>query len=579
MATYANITLLTDLGFSYEDAHRAMQQAAGDGNRAANILFSKRQVRQRTNTSERAGPSRSLATPPKTASPKTITIPDNEEEPDTKESDNDDLYGLPTPKHTPATATTTATDSEDDAEGDDDGLYAPPWPTPARKTPASTVSVADIPSPAPTPAKTVIPANNLNINAELSGNENTGPPCVCQEANNHNMIQCTTCHRWFHYKCVNLTATAIPSGVWCCHFEPNPTSLPIDNSGFKLDELESRALYLTVKHLAPLSKGFWENVSSYLKTQFNIVRSHTSVKLDWVRNSSAIWGFDERDATQYGEHDVAMRKRLQRSQIENKGGPPRLTFRAIGQGLKKVQSTVKVKAKPAKQTKRKRSSIEDESDSVSEDEPPVPAIKRRRPVVHKSVASKRVDHTLMGGKYVNVDGKPVPSMNGKHKSANTFIPKPVAHKSIACKAPVERVNSPAPATVAITTVAKQPLPQNQALATTPITTARAATFIAAVQQEPTQCYGDQLLSPLFPTSHGTIPPDDFNSDYMCCIYGPPPPYQSRFDALAEHRRYVKNMLKDVEPNLDWYEGPWEGEDELLWRETENGSRGRICIHD
>jgi hypothetical protein len=39
------------------------------------------------------------------------------------------------------------------------------------------------------------------------------------------------------------------------------------------------------------------------------------------------------------------------------------------------------------------------------------------------------------------------------------------------------------------------------------------------------------------------------------------------------------MLKDVEPNLDWYEGPWEGEDELLWRETENGSRGRICIHD
>jgi hypothetical protein len=67
--------------------------------------------------------------------------------------------------------------------------------------------------------------------------------------------------------------------------------------------------------------------------------------------------------------------------------------------------------------------------------------------------------------------------------------------------------------------------------------------------------GDQLLLDTYPS--------DF-SPYRHRSYGLPPQFHSRFDALAEHRRYVKEMLKDIEPNLDWYEGPWDGAIELLW---------------
>jgi hypothetical protein len=46
---------------------------------------------------------------------------------------------------------------------------------------------------------------------------------------------------------------------------------------------------------------------------------------------------------------------------------------------------------------------------------------------------------------------------------------------------------------------------------------------------------------------------------------PAPVFQSRFDALAEHRRFVKDLLRDIEPGLDWSEGPWpEQKSELLW---------------
>jgi hypothetical protein len=70
---------------------------------------------------------------------------------------------------------------------------------------------------------------------------------------------------------------------------------------------------------------------------------------------------------------------------------------------------------------------------------------------------------------------------------------------------------------------------------------------------------DELLLATYPTEF---------SDYQYCYYDPPLPFQSRFEALAEHRRHVKEMLKDIEPNLDWYEGPWESESELLWTSGE-----------
>ena len=80
-----------------------------------------------------------------------------------------------------------------------------------------------------------------------------------------------------------------------------------------MNDLESRALFLTVKSLAPLHGKFWEAVSEKMRSEFNIIRSVTSVKMEWLRYSSAWFGFDERDCTQYTEADYAARKALYRS--------------------------------------------------------------------------------------------------------------------------------------------------------------------------------------------------------------------------------------------------------------------------
>ena len=81
---------------------------------------------------------------------------------------------------------------------------------------------------------------------------------------------------------------------------------------------------------------------------------------------------------------------------------------------------------------------------------------------------------------------------------------------------------------------------------------------------------DSDEEPLSPSSFGghmlqSIYPNNGPIDYYYCSHSPAPVFQSRFEALADHRKHTMELLKDIEPNLDWYTGPWDHEkSELLW---------------
>ena len=384
--------------------------------------------------------------------------------------------------------------------------------------------------------------------------------CVCTLLNDDSMIQCATCGRWFHLPCVHLRPDTIPASSWYCHFEVNSTTKPYNNAGNRMNELESRALFLTVKHFAPLNSRFWENVSEYMLSNFNIIRSVTSVKMEWLRYSSAWFGFDERNENQYREEDVAARKALFRSSQKDVKQPP-LLWKWLGipldqyDGMEvKKQRKPRVLNKPASKprtAKRKIVVVSDDSDS--DDELPVPAVKRT-----KTTTRAPVPPPTVGGKWIGSEKVFKAAAPQTPETQKTLREADLAEQS------AQFVDSAAANAAAISMARNSQLAVADSAENGPFSLIDPAleskdTTPLLGLEEPTSpsSLGGNILSSIYPTD-GPI-------DYFYCSSDPAPVFESRFDALAAHRHHVKDMLKEVELNLDWFEGPWaKDQSELLW---------------
>jgi hypothetical protein len=321
-----------------------------------------------------------------------------------------------------------------------------------------------------------------------------------------------------------------------------------------MDDVESRALYLTVKKLAPLHGKFWDLVSEHMLSHFNIKRSATSVKLEWLRYSSAWWGFDERNCIQFGEHQHAERHSLYRCTPKN-GVPPPLEWHYLsmplrkagdeGSGLPKERKPRVLKKNPekAQSAKRKRYVVLEDSDS--EDQMPRPANKRRQ--MSRSVP---VPPPTVGGKYVEtkeVFATPTPQSPLALKTIVEahIAPTPSAHVGPAAAA----------ALVAARIIEPSPAPVNEqlvAVASAPTVLVNNGAIIGTV---------DDLFSAQVELKPGALRPA-FPVDIETGTGGEMP--ISRFEGLVAHRREVKHMLRNIEPKLDWSEGPWVSAEELLW---------------
>jgi hypothetical protein len=556
------------LGYPHEEAQRALDQANGDIDRAGIILLegAHRQLRrlQAVNyaetPSQTAGPLGALPTPPGTASPESNVVEISDDEQSASDSYYDETY---TPENNDHIANYETEDQQYEYQDD-------------RREHHGHVK--------------------LNIN-----HYDEWAQCICTLNNHDQMISCSTCGRWFHYECVHLTPETIPAGDWFCHFEASSSTKPYNNSGNRMNDLESRALFLTVRYLAPLSSKFWEAVSEHMRTQFNILRSVTSVKMEWLRYSSAWWGFDERNCRQYREEDRAERRSLYRSSQKDAKQPPLLWFYLEmplrqpgeeGSGRPKERKP-RFLVRKEKPEKRKRVVVIDDSDS--DDQMPVPANKRRHvyatatptpAVVRRPVnVISMPPLTAMPRQMPTPSPAPLPTVGGKYVASQEVFATPAVQTSEARKIITEaRVMPTASANVGSATAAAAGL-----------ASAKAAKAKETEEQAQEQAIASlSALNPIEqqPITASSVPPtivkngivvgtlpDLFSADsalhqaaynptssidYQFCSCPPAPIYESRFDALAAHRREVKEMLKDIEPILDWSEGPWTSAEELLW---------------
>ncbi|KIV99270.1 uncharacterized protein PV09_09039 [Verruconis gallopava] len=601
MATYQDINILTDyLGVPFNVALDAIRRANGNVHIAADLVFRKTD-RRRSTRSERAGLSQNPLALSRTSSQET-TVVTSEFEYCSDRDNSDDL------------CRTTACDPVHvlhlPAGGSNESWEVADSP----HSPLATVSLSisrlirratktgDVQTK--TKAPTVAPrtegtdvvtspcigrAPGTELHPE-DGKKNS-TPCVCQEAKNSRMVQCSTCERWYHYECAHLAEDNMPTGPWYCHFEVNASTPPLDRNGSKFNELESRALYLTVKKLAPLGKGFWEKVSDRLLSDFNIRRTATSVKFDWVRNSSAIWGFDERTAVQYSERQEQERKTLLRCQISGTVMPTKIGFRAIGEGLHSSETTTEVdirKRKPSKATwppGKLRNPVqlvdgghEEEDGNLALIRPRITAMKRKRATVLDDNEDNNINtgvdndcpgvstfkrvrsaQEATGGKFI----KGVEALGNRAPTVPSASRRAVLASSHV--AAWEQATNTADTNAAIAVRA----PASPATLMTPslADTGRGTTQDVIIfgtsddSSSPTPPAEDAFLRGNVLHVVGGV--DTHISHWFCC-YGPAIQFQSRFEALAEHRRSVKEYLRDIEPDLDWYEGPWEGVNELLW---------------
>lgn len=541
-------TLTTVFGFSAKDAQRALTRCAGNIEQAAELLLEGHLRRRATSNtfptiSETAGPS---------SAPSTSSYDEHEHDTTSQLQDSKDSEDISSSSIAAAVATIhTVEDSEEelsDLDSDQDDLYAPPSP------------IRQQPIPQSDPCSTLASTHNHRTFGVSSNTEGECAQCVCTLPNSLEMIQCTTCERWFHYDCVHLTSSTIPDGDYYCHFESNSNTAPYNNAGNRMDDIESRALYLTVRKFAKLGPKFWENVSQYMLTNFHIVRSVTSVKMEWLRYASAWWGYDERNCKQWGEEDVKERHKLYRSNQKDQESPP-LIWKFLGMAVNRAEPTAAKKArKPRAPTKsaqkprtpkRKRASTE--SDNDSEDDMPVPSIKRT-----KNVQRIPVPPPNIGGKYVGSQEIFTSPAQQTPEAMQMIREADLDEKSW------QYVNSAA----ANAAVLAQ-LRSNKAASIDPLPETDPLVSSSVVADDDVSVgVGFEGFMP--GAIDGTLLPaynsvEDLSNNYYNGGGSSAPVFQSRFEALAEHRQFVMDSLRDIEPGLDWCVGPWpEQKSELLW---------------
>jgi hypothetical protein len=139
--------------------------------------------------------------------------------------------------------------------------------------------------------------------------------------------------------------------------DTNPSALLKITGAFT--KLEKRALLLSVQSHSPLGKAprFWENVSAYMLSQFCIIRSINSCKLNWLRHISAEFGYDER----LGEFIPGGSPRSAYEKLRRSKNGPVATPKP-----KKRKSSESDEMKPLKKSKKKLNSQSPDETSESE---------------------------------------------------------------------------------------------------------------------------------------------------------------------------------------------------------------------